>query len=98
MPRETIDGWHFETSDTDDEVQVTGPQGHECFRVSRDGELRVCRPVSGKRWEIIPLTILTKALEWHKDQLRRARDKDWNLCPYDSHADDCDCRGMGGDR
>lgn len=24
--------------------------------------------------------------------------KDWNLCPYEKHADDCECRGMGGDR
>lgn len=24
--------------------------------------------------------------------------KDWNLCPFESHADDCDCRGMGGNR
>lgn len=27
-----------------------------------------------------------------------ARPKDWNACPYESHANDCDCRGMGGDR
>jgi hypothetical protein len=24
--------------------------------------------------------------------------KDWDNCPYEGHADDCDCRGMGGDR
>lgn len=30
--------------------------------------------------------------------LRRIRKKDWSECPYESHADDCDCRGMGGDR
>lgn len=24
--------------------------------------------------------------------------KDWNACPYASHADDCTCRGEGGDR
>jgi hypothetical protein len=24
--------------------------------------------------------------------------KDFNLCPYEHHAADCDCRGVGGDR
>lgn len=27
-----------------------------------------------------------------------ARDKDWNACPYESHANDCECGGAGGDR
>jgi hypothetical protein len=27
-----------------------------------------------------------------------ARPKDWNACPYEAHADDCDCAGRGGDR
>ena len=25
-------------------------------------------------------------------------EKDWTTCPYETHADDCNCRGMGGDR
>jgi hypothetical protein len=25
-------------------------------------------------------------------------DKDWDNCPYAHHADDCNCRGMGGGR
>lgn len=24
--------------------------------------------------------------------------KDWANCSYEAHADDCDCRGVGGDR
>ena len=24
--------------------------------------------------------------------------KDWKNCPYESHSDDCNCNGMGGDR
>lgn len=24
--------------------------------------------------------------------------KDWANCPYNGHVDDCDCKGMGGDR
>ena len=24
--------------------------------------------------------------------------KDWDNCPYEGHADDCTCNGMGGDR
>ena len=26
------------------------------------------------------------------------RPKDWNACPFQSHADDCTCGGAGGDR
>jgi hypothetical protein len=37
-------------------------------------------------------------LECVKEWLRAARSKDWNACPYESHADDCDCGGRGGDR
>lgn len=24
--------------------------------------------------------------------------KDWDNCPYEGHANDCTCNGMGGDR
>jgi len=30
--------------------------------------------------------------------LYRRQKKTKKDCPYDSHADDCDCRGAGGDR
>lgn len=32
------------------------------------------------------------------EPLERASKKDASDCPYDHHADDCDCQGMGGDR
>lgn len=41
-----------------------------------------------------------KNLRWFlNDNARRLRPtKDWANCSYEGHSDDCDCRGMGGDR
>lgn len=35
-------------------------------------------------------------LNTSKEELRPS--KDWDNCPYEGHADDCNCNGMGGDR
>jgi hypothetical protein len=31
-------------------------------------------------------------------RIRAIRPKDWNACPYEAHANDCDCGGRMGDR
>lgn len=35
-------------------------------------------------------------LEHNYQKLRP--NKNWTTCPYESHSDDCDCNGVGGDR
>jgi len=39
---------------------------------------------------------LRHQLNLNKQRLRP--NKNWGDCPYEGHADDCTCRGEGGDR
>lgn len=40
--------------------------------------------------------LVRRFLNEHHRDLRPS--KDWENCPYEGHADDCNCNGMGVDR
>jgi hypothetical protein len=64
------------------------PTGQRVFTIFVAG-LEVYLPIPDAR-------ALWHYLNQHKQDLRP--EKDWDRCPYEGHANDCDCRGMGGDR
>jgi len=44
------------------------------------------------------LTMVASVGRAASGRLRDLRPKDWNACPIEAHANDCDCQGSAGDR
>ncbi len=71
------------------------------FTILKSGDIGLHKKLAGgiANFMILDLSDALELREFLNEHHRELRPlKNWTRCSYEHHADDCDCKGIGGDR